>query len=79
MRVEIKVPDAGGAEEIEVVEVFLAPGAQVKEGDAILELATDKANQEIEAPQAGKIVEILVAQDDIIGPDQVLAVLEDGS
>jgi pyruvate/2-oxoglutarate dehydrogenase complex dihydrolipoamide acyltransferase (E2) component len=76
MRIEIRVPDAGGADEIEVVEVFVSPGAEVKEGDAIVELATDKANQEIEAPQAGKIVEILVAQDEIITPDAVLAVLE---
>lgn len=75
-RIEIKIEDPGDAEEIEVVEVFVKAGATVKEGEAILELATDKANQDIESPAAGTIVEILVAQDEIITPDRVLAILE---
>lgn len=78
-RIEIKIEDPGEAEEIEVVEVFVAPGAEVKQGEAILELATDKANQEIEAPQPGTVTEILVEQDEIITPDRVLAILETAS
>jgi pyruvate/2-oxoglutarate dehydrogenase complex dihydrolipoamide acyltransferase (E2) component len=79
MRIEIRIEDAGGFDEIEVVELFVKPGADVKEGEAILELATDKANQEIEAPQAGKIAEILVEAGELIAPDRVLAVLETAS
>ena len=76
MKVEIRIDDPGEADEIEVVEVFVEVGAQVKAGDSIVELATDKANQEIETPKAGKVVEILVAEGDIITPDRVLAILE---
>jgi pyruvate/2-oxoglutarate dehydrogenase complex dihydrolipoamide acyltransferase (E2) component len=76
VRIEIRIEDPGEAEEIEVVEVFVAAGAHVNEGQPILELATDKANQEIEAPKAGTIAEILVAEGDIIAPDRLLAVLE---
>lgn len=76
MKIEIRIEDAGGADEIEVVEVFVQAGAVVKKGDPILELATDKANQEIEAPEAGTVVEILVTENEIISPDRVLAVLE---
>ncbi len=78
-RIEIKIEDAGGADEIEVVELFVKPGAEVAEGEAILELATDKANQDIEAPQAGTVVEILVEQHEVITPDRVLAILETAS
>lgn len=78
-RIEIKIEDSGGAEEVEVVELFVTPGTEVKQGDAILELATDKANQDIEAPEAGRVVEILVEQDEVITPDRVLAILETDS
>ena len=76
MRIDVKVEGAGDAEEIEVVQVFVAVGAQVKQHDPILEVATDKANQEIVAPQDGIVVEILVATGDIIEPARPLAVLE---
>jgi pyruvate/2-oxoglutarate dehydrogenase complex dihydrolipoamide acyltransferase (E2) component len=48
------------------------------EAEPIVELATDKANQEVQAPAAGKVIEILVAEGDILNPDpdRVLVVLE---
>jgi pyruvate/2-oxoglutarate dehydrogenase complex dihydrolipoamide acyltransferase (E2) component len=78
-RIEIRIEDAGDFDEVEVVEVFVEVGAEVTQGQPILELATDKANQEIEAPEDGTITEILVEQDEIISPDRVLAVLETAS
>jgi pyruvate/2-oxoglutarate dehydrogenase complex dihydrolipoamide acyltransferase (E2) component len=75
-RVEIKIEEPGDAEEIEVVEVFVQPGSTVREGDPVVELATDKANQEIRSPKEGTIIEVLVAEFDVITADQVLAVLE---
>ena len=75
MRVEVKIEDPAGFEEVEVVEIAVAVGDTVAEGDVLLEIATDKANMDIVAPSGGTVEEILVGQDDIIPVDQILVVL----
>ena len=75
MRVEVKIEDPAGFEEVEVVEIAGAVGDTVAEVDVLLEIATDKANMDIVAPSGGTVEEILVAQDDIIPVDQILVVL----
>lgn len=74
-RVEVKIEDPGDTEEVEVIGVSVAQGATVATGDVLLEVATDKANMDIEAPVAGTVAELLVAEGDIIPVDQVLVVL----
>ncbi len=76
MRVEVKIPDPGDTEEVEVVEISVQPGATVKKGDPLLEMATDKANEDLEAPQDGVVQEILVSEGDIVPVDQVFVILE---
>lgn len=78
-RHEVRIEDSGGYDEIEVVAVFVEVGATVAEGDSIVEVATDKANQDITAQVAGTVVEIAVNEDDIISPDQLLAVIEEAA
>lgn len=75
MRVEVKIEDPAGFEEVEVVDISVAVGDTVAEGDVLLEIATDKANMDIVAPSGGTVEEIRVAQDDIIPVDQILVVL----
>jgi len=75
MRVEVKIEDPAGFEEVEIVEIAVAVGDTVAEGDVLLEIATDKANMDILAPSGGTVEEILVGQDDIIPVDQILLVL----
>lgn len=75
MRVEVKIEDPAGFEEVEVVAVEVAAGDTVAEGDVLLEIATDKANMDITAPAAGTIGEVLVAEGDIIAVDVVLVVM----
>lgn len=43
----IKVPDIGGAEGVEVIEISVKVGDVVAEGDSIVVLETDKASMEI--------------------------------
>ena len=49
-RIEIRIEDPGDTVEVEVVELSVAQGATVSEGDVLLEVATDKANMDIVAP-----------------------------
>ena len=75
MRVEVKIEDPAGFEEVEVVAVEVAAGDTVAGGDVLLEIATDKANMDIEAPSAGTIEEVLVAEGDIVPVDVILVVM----
>jgi pyruvate/2-oxoglutarate dehydrogenase complex dihydrolipoamide acyltransferase (E2) component len=76
MRIEIRIPDPGDAQEIEVAQIFVTPGTKVSQNDRVLEVATDKANVEIVAPQGGIVTEVLVAFGDVIDADQILMILE---
>ncbi len=58
----IKVPDLGGAEEVEVIEIPIAVGDTVALDDTLVVLESDKATMEIPATKAGKIVAILVTE-----------------
>jgi pyruvate/2-oxoglutarate dehydrogenase complex dihydrolipoamide acyltransferase (E2) component len=76
VRVEVKIVDPGQTEEVEVMAVSVELGQTVAEGDPLLELATDKANVDLEAPQDGVVQEILVSEGDIVPVDRVFVVLE---
>jgi pyruvate/2-oxoglutarate dehydrogenase complex dihydrolipoamide acyltransferase (E2) component len=73
--IEIKIDDPGNTEEVEVVEVAVEPGQTVAKGDRLLEVETDKANMDLEAPAAGVVDEIRVAEGDVVAVTQVFAVL----
>ncbi|MBT8365804.1 MAG: biotin/lipoyl-binding protein, partial [Deltaproteobacteria bacterium] len=61
-----KLPDLGeGIHEGEVLAVLVEVGQEVKEGDIILEIETDKAAVEIPSPFTGSIQEIFVKLGDV--------------
>ena len=57
---EIKVPDLGGADEVEIIEITVSEGDSVEEEDPILTVESDKASVELPSPGAGKITKITV-------------------
>lgn len=73
--VEIKLEDPGDGDEVEVIAVNAAPGDAVTAGTVLFEVATDKANIEIEAPADGVLETVNVAEGDVVPADRVLAVL----
>jgi pyruvate dehydrogenase E2 component (dihydrolipoamide acetyltransferase) len=56
----ICVPDIGGVKEVEVIEILVHPGDELKVDTPMLTLESDKASMEIPAPVAGKVIAILV-------------------
>lgn len=72
----IKVPDIGGAEGVEVIEISVKVGDAIAEGDSIVVLETDKASMEIPADKAGKVVAIKVNLGDKVSQDSVLLEVE---
>jgi len=55
---EIRVPELGGADEVEVVEVLVKAGDKVNAEDPLLEVESDKATVELPAPASGTIQRI---------------------
>jgi pyruvate dehydrogenase E2 component (dihydrolipoamide acetyltransferase) len=73
--VDIPVPDIGGAEGVEVIEISIKVGDEVAEGDSLIVLETDKASMEIPAPAAGKIVSIALKVGDKVSQGSVIGKL----
>ncbi len=59
-----------------VWKVEVEAGARVEEGDVLLILESMKMEIPVEAPAAGTVAEVLVAVEDSVAEDQVVAVLE---
>ncbi|MDY6799511.1 MAG: biotin/lipoyl-containing protein, partial [Pseudomonadota bacterium] len=78
---EIKIPDLGGAEEVEVIEVIVSEGDSVEQEDPILTVESDKASVELPSPGAGKITSITVKVGDKVKEGDVVGKYEasDGS
>jgi pyruvate dehydrogenase E2 component (dihydrolipoamide acetyltransferase) len=73
MPVELKLPDLGeGIHEGEIVEVLVAVGDRVKDGQPVLVVETDKATAEVPAPVDGVVHEIRVKAGDVVKVGQVL-------
>lgn len=77
--IEVLLPDIGDFPAVDVIEVLVGPGDQVKVEDPLLVLESDKATLEVPAPQAGRIMEIRVkAGDKIAEGDQLLTMEVEG-
>ncbi|WP_138435749.1 MULTISPECIES: dihydrolipoyllysine-residue acetyltransferase [Marinobacter] len=76
---EIKVPDLGGADEVEVIEIIVSAGDSVEEEDPILTVESDKASVELPAPAAGKITKITVKVGDKVKEGDVIGMMEGGA
>ena len=72
----IKVPDLGGADEVDVIEVCVAAGDIVAAEDSLVVLESDKASMEVPAPMAGKILSVMVSEGDVIGEGVAIIELE---
>ena len=77
--IEIKVPDIGGSEDVEVIEVLVSVGDTVAVDDPLITLETDKASMDVPSPQAGEIADIVVATGDKVSEGSVIVKLKDES
>jgi biotin carboxyl carrier protein len=59
-----------------VWKVVAEVGASVEEGDPLVVLESMKMEVPVEAPSAGRLVELRVEREDPVDEDQVIAVLE---
>jgi pyruvate dehydrogenase E2 component (dihydrolipoamide acetyltransferase) len=72
----VLVPDIGTDDAVEVIELSVAIGDEVAEGDTLLVLESDKASMEIPADASGKVVEIAVSVGASLKQGDLIGVLE---
>ncbi|MFZ0296061.1 MAG: dihydrolipoyllysine-residue acetyltransferase [Candidatus Sulfotelmatobacter sp.] len=71
--IEFKLPALGeNIEQGDLVRLMIAPGAAVSEGQAVMELETDKAVVEVPSSVSGTVKEILVKEGEKIKVGQVV-------
>src|SRR5262249_29568617 len=77
MNVDIKMPDLATTDsEVTIIRWLVEVGQQVKLGQPLLEIETDKASMEVEAVAAGTLQVIHVAAGEQAGVGQVIATIE---
>jgi dihydrolipoamide dehydrogenase len=75
-RIELKVPDIGGYDDVPVIELLVAVGDTVRVDQGLATLESDKATMEVPASAAGTIVELRVKVGDAVSEGSVIAVIE---
>src|SRR5713226_1753437 len=71
--IEFKLPALGeNIDQGDLVRLMVAPGATISEGQAVMELETDKAVVEVPSSVSGTIKEILVKEGDKVKVGQVV-------
>lgn len=72
----IQIPDLGGADAVDVIEISVQPGDAVEEGDSLIVVEGDKASMDVPSPSAGTVVSIAVKEGDKVSSGDALGVLK---
>ena len=79
MSEKILVPDIGDFENVEVIEILVKPGDQIKENDPVVTIESDKSSVEIPSTVAGKVDSIAVKVGDKVSKGDLLLNLTSSS
>lgn len=80
MAIEIvTIPDLGGAESVEVIELCVSAGDTVEQEDSLVVLESDKASMDVPSPVDGSVVKYLVAEGDTVKVGDPIAEVETAS
>jgi pyruvate dehydrogenase E2 component (dihydrolipoamide acetyltransferase) len=74
--IEVTVPDIGGDENVDVIDVLVAPGDVVAAEDGLITLETDKASMDVPAPEAGIVKEVHIKVGDKVSQGSLVVHLE---
>lgn len=78
---EIKLPDIGDFDSVDIIEIAVNPGDQINAEDTLLTLESDKATMDIPSPSAGKVKKVLVSVGDKVaeGAPIIILIESDGA
>ncbi len=70
------VPDLGGFDNVEIIEMFVTEGDTIKKEDSLFSLESDKAVMDIPSPFSGILKKILVSAGDKVSPGDIIGEIE---
>ncbi|HEX2668161.1 MAG TPA: dihydrolipoyllysine-residue acetyltransferase [Gammaproteobacteria bacterium] len=73
---EIKVPDIGNFQGVEVIEVMVKAGDKVAKEQGLITLETDKAAMDVPAPYAGTVKSVAVKKGDKVSEGTLVLVMD---
>ncbi|NLA89532.1 MAG: dihydrolipoamide acetyltransferase, partial [Alcaligenaceae bacterium] len=74
--IEVKVPDIGDFDEVDVIEVLVSEGDRIEEDQSLITVESDKASMEIPSSAAGIVKSLKVSVGDKVSEGVVLLELE---
>jgi dihydrolipoamide dehydrogenase len=74
--VEVTLPDIGDFEQVDIIEILVAPGDSIAAEDSIITLESDKATMDIPSPYSGVVKELHVKVGDKISMGGKILMLE---
>src|SRR5207249_1618134 len=78
--IEFKLPELGeNIEQGDLVRLMIAPGANIAEGQPVMELETDKAVVEVPSSVSGTVKDIRVKEGEKVKVGQVILTVENGT
>ncbi|GJL83045.1 MAG: acetyltransferase component of pyruvate dehydrogenase complex [marine bacterium B5-7] len=76
--IEIKVPDIGDFDNVEIIEILVSSGDTVKAEDPLITLESDKATMDVPSPADGTIDEVTVKVGDKVSEGSLVARMKPG-
>ena len=76
---EIKVPNIGDFENVEVIEVLVSEGQSISKNDPLITIESDKSSVEIPAPYEGLVKSINIKVGDKVSEGDLILILENTS
>ena len=59
-KTQVRVPDIGDFEDVEIIEVHINPGDTIETESPLITLESDKATMDVPAPFAGRVESVLI-------------------
>lgn len=73
---EVRVPELGKVDEVNLIEWKVSPGDEVTEGMEVAEIETMKSTFSVDAPATGLLEEVFVEPGEEVALDEVLATIK---
>ncbi len=77
--IEIKMPDIGDFDDVDVIEVLVAPGDTIGVEDSLISVESDKATMEIPSPKGGVVKEVRVKVGDKVVEGSLILTLAEAA